>query len=423
MPRAVQEQSTVPAPAPFSRRRIVIIAVIIVTVSALFWAGGMLCAEGGMTPWGTTVGGDFPAFYVTGQILRDSGPLHLYDRPMQTRRFHELIPRESPRATLPFAYPPALALVMSPLARLAYPAAAAAWAGISLAMYAAGLGLLWRTCTGIPVRDRVVAALLSLAFEPFIVECIHGGQLSAIGFFAVCLALALHRAGKPLAAGMALGLLAFKPTLLLALLPALALGRQRRMLAGVTATVIAGAVVGVVALGTGPSIEFVKLMFTYVHTVSAGDGFPLTKYVDVCAFLKLLWRRPDAHCWPAAILGVFVAGALAGRAFRSGNSSAAWITMLMGLLVCNLYAGIYDSVLAAAALWVMADVSYRRDGRLSRDVRWLIVATFIAPWITQSTARYMGVQIYTLVLAAAAAQPMIRRFGREPMMAAELSIA
>jgi hypothetical protein len=85
------------------------------------------------------------------------------------------------------------------------------------------------------------------------------------------------------------------------------------------------------------------------------------------------------------------------------------------MLVCNLYVGIYDSVLGAAALWVMADASYRREGRLSADVRWLIVAVFVAPWVTQLTARYMGVQIYTLVLAAAAAQPIIRRLEREKM--------
>jgi hypothetical protein len=139
--------------------------------------------------------------------------------------------------------------------------------------------------------------------------------------------------------------------------------------------------------------------------------------VDICAFVRLVEHRPEAQVWPVAIVGIFVAGMLAGRAFRTGRYPAAWIIMLMGMLVCNLYVGIYDSVLAVAALWVMADTCYRREGRLSEDVRWLIVAVFIAPWVTELTARYMGVQIYTLVLAAAAAQPIIRRLGREEMNA------
>ena len=410
-------QSSLAVSGLFSRRRVVFIAVGIMIVSALFLGVGMIWAKGGMTPWHTTVGGDFPAYYVAGQILREAGPSHLYDRLLQVHRYHELIPNETPRATLPYAYPPALALVMSPLTRLSYLAATLAWAGICLALYAAGVGLLWRTCDAIGRADRVVAVLFCLAFEPFIVECIHGGQLCAVGFFAVCAALALHRGGKFFAAGLALGLLAYKPTLLLALLPAPALGRQWRMLAGIAATVCAGAVLGIAAMGMGPTIDFLKLMCTYAHAVSAGAGFPLFKYVDICAFVKLLEHRPDAQVWPVAIVGILVAGTLAGRAFRSARYSAAWIIMLMGLLVCNLYVGIYDSVLAAAALWLMADASYRRDGRLSEDVRWLIVAVFIAPWVTQLTARFLGVQIFTLVLAAVAAQPIIRRLGREKLEA------
>jgi hypothetical protein len=398
-----------------SRRRVVVISAGIVIVSALLLAGGMIWAKGGLTPWHTTVGGDFPAYYVAGQILHEAGPSRLYDRLLQVHRYHELIPKELPRATLPYAYPPALALVMSPLSRLSYPSAVLAWAGISLALYGAGVGLLWQTCNAIGWADRAVAALLCLAFEPFIIECIHGGQLCAMGFLVVCAALALHRGGKCFAAGLALGLLAYKPTLLLALLPTLALGRQWRMLGGIATTVMAGAALGVAALGIGPSVDFLRLMCTYAQAVSGGGGFPLFKYVDICAFVRLMEHRPDARVWPAAIVGIVVVGTLAGRAFRSGRYSAAWIIMLMGMLVCNLYVGIYDSVLGAAALWVMADASYRREGRLSADVRWLIVAVFVAPWVTQLTARYMGVQIYTLVLAAAAAQPIIRRLEREKM--------
>jgi len=407
MTQTFQPESNGAPPTVLSRRRIIIIALGIVSISALFLVIGTMFSNGGITPWHTTVGGDFPAFYVAGQILHDPGSPHLYDRGLQARRYHELITRDSSRATLPYAYPPAVALVMSPLSRLPYRTASMAWAGISLLLYAAGLGLLWRTFDGIARADRFVAVLLSLAFEPFIVECIHGGQLCAIGFLAVCAGLALHRGGKPLAAGVALGLLAYKPTLLLALAPALMLGKQWRILAGMAVTIGIGTAFGLVA-GFGPTFDFLKLMLTYVREVSGGDGFALFKFVDICAFLKLLWHEPQAQTWPAALLGMALMAALAGRALRAGRNETAWIVMLMGMLVCNLYVGIYDSVLAAAAMWVMADGAYRRHGRLSWDVRWLIVAVFVAPWITELTARWMGLQIYTLVLAAAALQPMLR---------------
>lgn len=379
----------------------------IVSVSALFFAIGTIFSRGGMTPWHTSVGGDFPQFYVVGAVLRNPGPSRLYDWGLQARRYHELIQADTTRATLPYAYPPAVALVMSPLSRLPYRTAAMAWAGISLLLYAGGLGLLWRTFDGIGRADRLIAVLLSLAFEPFIVECIHGGQLCAIGFAAICAALALHRGGKPLASGIALGLLAYKPTLILALVPALMLGRQWRMLIGVAVTIGVGAAIGLL-LGFGPTFDFLKLMLTYVRVVTSGDGFVLFKYVDICAFLKLLWHDPAAVAWPAALMGLVVITVLAGRALRNGRNETAWIILLMGMLVCNLYVGIYDSVLAVAGMWVMADAAYRRDGRLSWDVRWLLIAVFLTPWITQLTARWLGMQIDTVILAVAAMQPVLR---------------
>jgi hypothetical protein len=391
-----------------TRRRITIIAIGIIIASVLSLAIGMIFSRGGVTPWGTTVGGDFPAFYVAGQILHDSGPSHLYDRPMQTRRFHELISRDRTRSTLPYAYPPGVAVLMSGLSHLSYRKAAAAWAGISLLLYAGGLGLLWRTFNGIGRGDRLIGILLSLAFEPFIMECIHGGQACAIGFAAVCAALALHRRGRPLAAGLALGLLAYKPTLLLGLTGALLLGRQWRMLGGAAVTIAAGAVLGLATAGIAPTWDFLKLMVMYVQEVSAGNGFFLLKYVDICAFLKLLWHDPGAQTWPAAVVGALIVAVLAGNALRAGRDEAAWITMLLGMLVCNLYVAMYDTVLAAAAMWVMADGANRRAGRLSWDVRWLMVAVFVAPWVTQLTARYAGLQVYTVILGLAALQPALR---------------
>jgi hypothetical protein len=377
-------------------------------VSGLTLGIGLIFSRGGVTPWGTTEGGDFPAFYLAGKILRESGASHLYDRPMQTRRFHELIPRDTSRSTLPYAYPPAIAVAMSGLSHLPYRKAAAAWAGISLLLYAGGLGLLWRTFNGIDRGDRLIGILLSLAFEPFIVECIQGGQICALSFAAVCAALALHRRGKPLAAGLALGLLAYKPTLLLGMAAALLIGRQWRMLAGAAVTTAVGAVLGMAAVGIAPTWEFLKLMVMYVQVVTAGNGFALFKYVDICAFLKLLWHDPAAQAWPAAAVGALFIAVLAGNALRGGRNESAWITMILGALVCNLYVGIYDTVLATAAMWVMADGAYRRDGRLSWDVRWLMVAVFVAPWVTQLTARYLGLQIYTVILGLGALQPALR---------------
>src|SRR5437763_12599852 len=99
--------------------------------------------------------------------------------------------------------------------------------------------LTLNTLPSLPSADRSLILLLALAFEPFIMECWLGGQLSAFGFFCVALALRLDLAGRPFRSGLVLGLCFYKPTLLVLLLPMLVVGRRFRTLAGMAATGLA----------------------------------------------------------------------------------------------------------------------------------------------------------------------------------------
>ena len=67
---------------------------------------------------GTPLGADFSMFYVAGQVVADGATDQLYHQAEHQRRLHELFPGLSPQFCLPFRYPPMVALLMSPLARL-----------------------------------------------------------------------------------------------------------------------------------------------------------------------------------------------------------------------------------------------------------------------------------------------------------------
>jgi hypothetical protein len=76
---------------------------------------------------------------------------------------------------------------------------------------------------------------------------------------------------------------------------------------------------------------------------------------------------------------------------------------MSGTLVVNIYVGIYDSVLILPSLMLTAGAIGRADGPRSRSPAfgWLCGAIYILPWFSQALAQRMGVQPYTVALAAA----------------------
>ncbi len=308
-----------------------------------------------------------------------------------------MIPGNPLNVSLPYAYPPAVAGALRALAALPYSTAAAIWIAVSALLYLAGIGFLWFACEDIPLRDRLPAAMLCLAFEPFVIECLHGGQLSTVAFVAVCAAIFCLRRGKHFGAGAAMGLLAYKPTLVL-FLP-LMLVRDRKMLAGAITTIVAGAGLCLWTAGVQGCAAFLRLMIAYARSAGGNTGFSLPKFVDLSAFTKLLLHRPDAPIWILPAAGAAVAMIFLWKHKRLSDLSI-WAMALTATLVLNLYVGVYDTVLIVPALWLTAEEIYRRTATLPSNFQWLLIAVFVSPWISQYLARSIGLQIDTLALLA-----------------------
>jgi alpha-1,2-mannosyltransferase len=377
------------------RRRIIFTTACILAVCVIALIISFVFAKDGRTPFGATLGGDFPCFYVAAGILSNPGGSRLYDTALQGWRLHHLILTE-PGTALPYAYPPVVAAIFRPLASLSYPAAAAVWTLVSGMLYVAGLAMLFATCQSIPRRDRWTAVLLSLAFEPFIVECLHGGQISTIGFAAACAAIALDRRGRPFLCGLALGLMAYKPTLLAILLPMFLFSGRWKILLGTAVTVLVGVVASVLGAGSDACLAFLRLMLTYLHAAAHGDGFAIWKFVDLSAFLKLLTHRPDAPAWPICLAGAVTIWALLAR--RNIPNSSRWAIGLAATLCFNVYVGVYDSILIVPSLWLTADLLYQNEIPQSGEFHWLLASMFIVPFFSPFLAKTVGLQLFTLIL-------------------------
>jgi len=366
------------------RHNLKFVGIAVVAVSVVLLLISLATARDGRTIFGNLIGGDYAAFYVAGKILNADSASQLYDRALQNKLFHELLPAAAPSESLPFAYPPFIALLFRPLAWLSYRWSYAAWLVISGALYFAGV---WLATRRLPAEYRGPALLLALAFEPLIMEGWIGGQLSALGLWAICLGLERDRRDQTFSAGLAFGICLYKPTLLVWLLPALIVGRQWRMLLGMTVTGIALACVSWLVVGGSACRAYTDILGDYLRmTAGTPTMFRIWKFIDLRSFFDQLFHS-SISWWLTSIAGAGAAWVLLQGWMRPNRRrELLWAATLTATIVVNVYVGIYDSVLVIPSLMLV-------------PLKPAAVLIWIVPWFSQTVAAATGLQPYTLVLA------------------------
>lgn len=368
--------------------------------------------ERGKTIFGPYLGADFAVFYVAGTIFNSYGPDRIYDVDLHTRLYQGLFPDVPPESQLPYANAPFFVLPFALLAHLPYQWACLAWMVIFAGLYYGGLRLLLGVLNSIPQDARSTVLLLAFSFTPFLIEGVAGGQTSAFGFFWLALALRLERQGRPLPSGAALALCAYKPTLLVLILPMLVLTRRLKTLAGFAIGASGLALISLLAVGQQGCRSYLDMLLLFLHaSTKAAAGLKTWKYVDINSFARLLAGEYPFLRWMIVLaaagfmLGVLIKGwAKAGRTLEKGGDTI-WSLTIVWTLVLNVYLGIYDTLLVVPAVLVATDVLLRRRTEdqspgLTPGYKYFLLCLFLTPWITQPVARVTGVQLYTLVLAA-----------------------
>jgi hypothetical protein len=365
-----------------------------------------------------SLGEDFAGFYYAGRILNGPTPEKLYDSATQDETYYEIFPTLRPtedRAgrNLPYVHPPIVAFVFRPLARLPYATAYAVWLAISACLYAAGLVVTWRVLPFIPSSDRAVAIFLALTFEPFLMECWLGGQLSAFAFLCMALAFNWEETGRPVLSGLALGLCLYKPTLVLLLLPMVVVARRWWNLLGVGLTGVALALLSLLTVGAKLSFGYIDVLRGFSGTAT-GLGLEIKdwKFIDLNFFFRNLFG--EATLLGKAFVLLLALGPVSfliiswwtltcrGETYRR----LIWASTVTWTMVINVYVGFYDAVLVGLSLLWTADVFYRKDSQLEPllpTFKLLVFLVLVLAWLTQPLARLTGLQVITPVLFALAA--------------------
>ena len=357
---------------------LVIATVVLVTVVGAFVAD----------PDSGQLGGDFPSFYAAGSIVVNDGYESLYDPATQRAAQDGLIAADG--GYLFFAYPPPVAASYSVAARLGY---RTAYALQVLVMAAAAVGavyLLRPLNNWLDSNWRIVAAA-AVMFHPLLVS-ITGGQNTAFTLWLLAVAARGEHDGHDLLAGVAIGLMAYKPQYGVALAAVVFLSGRLRMIAGVGAAWIAFYLVGVAAMGW---------------------GWPLTWWDQAGAFrdLNATVNGPLFVSLPGVAehltgIGGGTGQALAGVGLALGVMAAAWLWRQSGVSLAVRWAFTAGVLVLAApqSLFYEAGVLMLMAALLVRGSRRSVIlasAVWIAGWLYPVTAAWGNTSVLVIALTLA----------------------
>lgn len=350
---------------------------------------------------------DFVYFYGIGHIAKDYPAARLYDYHLQLKVFNEIYALPT-RAYGPSPYPPFVAPFFSLFARVSFRLAFFLWMACSLLLYVVGISVVARDLFP---GDRIKTSLIlcfAMAFYPFFWGILVNGQLTAIAVCAFGFAIHLDKRSRPFSSGLALSVLAYKPTLLLLLIPMLFLTRRFRTLAGFATgagvLILAGTWFGGIEIWPVYA-QFLRL-FSQLTGMNAQSALLLYKFVDLSSFLQAIaGGRSTPEMTILTLLTAVIGLGLAVLLWKSAKGgkpaqSLAWAATMTWTLLLNVYVPMYDSVLVVVAVVLSLEAAKELDWGAALDwIGSLSLMIFAVSWVTYDIARNYRIQLLSVAIA------------------------
>jgi len=349
---------------------------------------------------------EFMAFYTVGYVLNRS-PEMLYNPDSFDRTYHALFPAVPADVKQLYGHAPFEAVVFRPFALLPFEWALVGWQVFSLVLFGLGVTLVWRSSESLPLRQLPLILLLMLSFQPVAVASIARGQVSALTFFWMGIAIWCQRRGHDYWAGAALSMCLSKPTLLVLLIPMLVVGWRLRTLIGFIGGAGTLGAVSLLVVGWRGCADYVAMLVHFGGLATATrNSFLLSDYVDLNSFLRMA-SGGRGHM-AIAVLALVAAAVVPWLAKlwrdmrRDGDveSSLAWASTLTWTTVLNLYVTAYDTPIILLGILLVADALYCATRQVVPWVlRILFMLLYVVPWIPPVPIGDSKIlQLYTVVL-------------------------
>jgi glycosyl transferase family 87 len=348
----------------------------------LLWTSAIVFAATGhgyRSIAGPLKGADFVHFYTLGHLAVAGRIDQLYDADAQYDLQTTLVPESKGDRFLP-VYPPQTALLFAPFSIWSYGTSALLWALTTIVLYAWIVRATWkRSWAAVP--DGTFVLLAAAAFPPFW-NLVLFGQTTLLPLLAFYLGWRALERRHPYWAGLAFGLLAFKPQFGLVLAAVVLACGEWAILAGALSSVMIQA--GVVVLAMEPRVFWDLL--AAVRSLPQITPMLEPKAQDMHSIRAVTGLLP---AWAAAPAWLGVSLAVCYRAIRTWRTNAP-VAVRVGVLVLasvlvNPHLTIYDAtVLVLPLLWIggWIETGEAKDLDLRQvfwpAVYWLFVA-FLVP--------------------------------------------
>jgi len=362
------------------------------------------------------VGHDFLAFYTAGTFVNAGRSHDLYDLELVNAFQHDLARRENleiGQSFGPFWNPPFYAWVFAPLAHLPYHDALLIWETVNVACLVAAVLLLTRMLRPAPRSVTALVPLLVVISMPFIQAMTHG-QNTMVSLLLLTVVVTLWRKGQAMPAGVAVGLLLYKPQLgaIVAAAVVVTMGWRAAVGLAITAGLLLAATVLTVP---GTIADYLAKMPGNLHQFQVVQVYLWDRHVTLRAFWRLLLQGRDAGemslaarlCWLAS--SAVVAGLLARTWWRTrggprNDAFMAAVIVAMPLLMPFYFD--YDLLLLAVSAVLYAGVRLRAEHRpmtIDRITTVTWVAFFFWLMLNSTVARYTRVNGSVVLLSAVTA--------------------
>lgn len=294
-----------------------------------------------------TLQNDFAALWSVGHMVLQDRASEAYVPELALAAEAELVPEHEVR--LPWFYPPPVFALVAPLAALPFLPAFFLWSGGSLAC------LAWSVRALAPSTPAVWLLLAS----PGLFWILRFGQTGVLAAALLGSALFFMARGRPLSAGILIGLLTFKPHLGLLIPFALVAGRQWRVFVAAALTTLALAAASALAFGAEVWPRFLEAMEVAAAMQSRG-ALPHDQLVSLYAALRTLGLANGPALALQALLGLAVL-ALVVRVWNvMGACLMSGALLAAGSLLAAPHVLGYDLAVAAPAVAILAADGWRR---------------------------------------------------------------
>src|SRR5262245_4547472 len=234
------------------RRYALLAGIALWTVFAVDYA-----TPGPLDRIGKIKGTDYVQFYANGSLVLEGHADRLYDNDALLAAIRSAVPQARETIYVPIQSPQ-LAFLFAPSTVLPYTLALAVWLLIIVGLYAAACVMLWSRCTHLRAYRRE-AIWCAVAFPGLYATVIHG-QVSVFALLSIAYALVALERRRALAAGMALGCMAFKPHWVIAAGAVFLLAREWKVLVGMAASALVQLAVTVAVAGPRVFVDYVSTL-------------------------------------------------------------------------------------------------------------------------------------------------------------------